>query len=200
MGIILSSHTSGPFLNPDVTGSKCWYTYIHLVHLHVHVEVKHCQTSCEVHVSTFRPTGQNEAVMQSNKFSCTHVLKPVHFGGRLNCRSADVLTRIPFFESFASSRVNTLLVAVRNVGWRICTQLFLGVKGNTLRCPRTKGTAVNEWVHSFVDFCLILYPRPVLLTFQPQICKDGFISIVFDVSPECCLFDRVWAVVWKKDD
>ena len=64
---------------------------------------------------------------------------------------------------------------------------------------------------SFVDFCLIPYPRPIPLTFQPQ---DGFISIVFDVSPECCLFDRVqvdnqpvlrslqryYIVVRKKDD
>ena len=75
----------------------------------------------------------------------------------------------------------------------VYTQVFLRVRGNMLRCPRTKGTAVNEWVHSFVDFCLIPYPWPIPLTFQPQICKDGFISIVFDVSPECCRFDRVRA-------
>ena len=37
----------------------------------------------------------------------------------------------------------------------VYTPVFLGVRGNTLRCPRTKGTAVSEWVHSFVDFCLI---------------------------------------------
>ena len=104
-----------------------------------------------------------------------------------------ILTRIPFFESFAWSRVNTPLVAVTNMGWRVHTQVFLRVWGNTLRCPLTKGTAVNEWVHSFADFCLIPYPRPIPLTFQPQICKDGFISIVFDVSPECCLFDWVRA-------
>ena len=42
-----------------------------------------------------------------------------------------------------------------NVGWRVYTPVFLGVRGNTLRCPWTKGTAVSEWVHSFVDFCLI---------------------------------------------
>ncbi len=51
-------------------------------------------------------------------------------------------------------------MAVTNVGWRVYTQLFLGTRGNTLRCPRTKGTAVNEWVHSLVDFCLIPYPWP----------------------------------------
>ena len=84
--------------------------------------------------------------------------------------------RQTFFESFAGSRVNTPHVAVTFVGWRVYTQVFL-----------------NEWVHSFVDFCLIPYPRPIPLTFQPQICKDGFISIVFYVSPECCLFDRVLA-------
>ena len=58
-------------------------------------------------------------------------------------------------------------------------------------------------------FCGFL-PNPFIHD-QAQICKDGFISIVFDVSPECCLFDRVRAdksagaselatVVWKKDD
>ena len=36
---------------------------------------------------------------------------------------------------------------------------------------------MNEFT-LFVDFCLILYPRPVPLTYQPRICKDGFISIV----------------------
>ena len=45
--------------------------------------------------------------------------------------------------------------------------------------------SMNEF-HSFLHFCLI----------QPQICKDGFISIVFDVSPECCLFNRVRADNW----
>ena len=86
---------------------------------------------------------------------------------------------IPFFESFAGSRVNTPLVAVTNVGWRVYTPVFLGVRGNTLRCPRTKGTAVSEWVHSFVDFCLI----PLSTT----------CSVVFDASPELRLFDRVRA-------
>ena len=33
-----------------------------------------------------------------------------------NRQSVDVLARIPFFESFAGSRVNTPLVAVTNVG------------------------------------------------------------------------------------
>ena len=55
-------------------------------------------------------------------------------------------TRIPFFESFVGSRVNTPLLAVTNVGWRVYTPVFLGFRGNTLRCPRTKGTAVSEWV------------------------------------------------------
>ena len=69
------------------------------------------------------------------------------------------------------------------------TQVFLGVRGDTVRWPRTKGTAVNEWVHSFVDFCLI--PLSTTYMYQPRICKDGFISIVFDVSLVCCLFDQV---------
>ena len=60
----------------------------------------------------------------------------------------------------------------------------------------------NEFTLLWI-FAKSLYPQPVPLTFQPQICKDGFISIVFDISPECCLFDRVRAdnlVVRKKDD
>ena len=43
-------------------------------------------------------------------------------------------------------------MAVTNMGWRVYMQVFLEVRGNTLRCPRTKGTAVNEWVLSFEDF------------------------------------------------
>ena len=132
----------------------------------------------------------------------SEVLSSYHlrFGGRLNPQflfsTADRQTSwhaFRFLKSFAGSHVNMPLVAVTNVGWRVYTQLFLGVRGNMLRCPRIKGTAVNEWVHSFVDFCLITYPRPIPLTFQPQICKDRFTSIVFDVSLECCLFDRVRA-------
>ena len=44
------------------------------------------------------------------------------------------------FESFAGSCVNTPLMAVTNMGGRVYTQVFLGVRGNTLRCPWTKGT------------------------------------------------------------
>ena len=67
------------------------------------------------------------------------------------------------------------------VFWRE-QQSFLGVHGVMVRWPRTKGTASNQRV----DFCL----RPVPLTYQPRICKDGFISIVVDLSPVCHLFDR----------
>ena len=35
------------------------------------------------------------------------------------------------------------------------TQSFLEVCGFMVRWPRTKGTASNERVHSFMDFCLI---------------------------------------------
>ena len=72
-----------------------------------------------------------------------------------NLWSADVLTCIPFFASFAGSCVNMQHVAVTCAGWRVYMQVFLGVRGDTVSWPRTKGTAVNEWVHSFVDFCLI---------------------------------------------
>ena len=37
-------------------------------------------------------------------------------------------------------------------GWRLYTQVFLGVHGVTVRWPRTKGTAINERVHSFCGF------------------------------------------------
>ena len=63
-----------------------------------------------------------------------------------------------FSESLAGSRVNTPHVAVTFVGWHVYMQVFLEgtegtrfrgntlrVRGNTLRCPRTKGTAVTEW-------------------------------------------------------
>ena len=55
-------------------------------------------------------------------------------------------------------------------------QVFLGVGGDTVQWPRTKGTAGNERVHSFVDFCLIFYPQPVplyplsLMSLQYAIC------------------------------
>ena len=39
-----------------------------------------------------------------------------------------ILTRIPSFESIAGSRVNTPLVAVTNMGWRVYTQVFLRQK------------------------------------------------------------------------
>ena len=38
-----------------------------------------------------------------------------------------------------------------------------------------------------------MFLAPVPLMYQPRICKDGLISIVFDVSSVCCLFD--WALV-----
>ena len=55
----------------------------------------------------------------------------------------------------ARSLVNTSPVACHWVGWRVYKQVFLGVHGATVRQHRTKGTAINERVHSFVDFCLI---------------------------------------------
>ena len=46
-------------------------------------------------------------------------------------------------------------------GWRVhvYTQVFLGVRGHTVRWPRTKGTAVNEWMSSL--FCGFL-PHPFI--------------------------------------
>ena len=49
--------------------------------------------------------------------------------------------------------------------------------------------AMNEFTLLWI-FASSLYSRPVPLTYQPGIGKDGFISIVFDLSPVCRLFDR----------
>ena len=59
------------------------------------------------------------------------------------------------FESFACSRVNTPHVAVTFVDDVYTRKCFSESEGIRFGAPRTKGTAVNEWVHSFVDFCLI---------------------------------------------
>ena len=52
-----------------------------------------------------------------------HVLTP---SLRRPCIHAIFFTRILFFESHAGSHVNTPLVAVTNVGWRVYTPVFLG--------------------------------------------------------------------------
>ena len=70
---------------------------------------------------------------------------------RTACKHAFRFLRV--FPEAVSTRHSWL--PVTNVGWRVYTPVFRGVPGNTLRCPRAKGTAVSEWVHSFVDFCLI---------------------------------------------
>ena len=70
-------------------------------------------------------------------------------------RSASVLTRIPFFCKFGREPCQHAPRGVTLCGMMcIHTQVFLGDRRDTVRWPRTKGTAVNEWVHSFVDFCL----------------------------------------------
>ena len=109
-----------------------------------------------------------------------------------NRRLADVLTCIPFFASFAGSRVNTPHVAVT-----LCRMTC--IHASVSRSPRGHGSVApdnrhcRQWMSSPICGFLpnALYLRPVPLTYQPRICKDGFISIVFDVSPVCCLFDRV---------
>ena len=50
---------------------------------------------------------------------------------------------------------STPRMACHRGGWLVYTQSFLRVRGFTVRWPRTKGTARNERVHSFMDFCLI---------------------------------------------
>ena len=52
-----------------------------------------------------------------------------------------------FLRVRPGSRVNTPLVAVTNVGWRVYTPVFLGVLGTRFGAPGQKGTAVREWVN-----------------------------------------------------
>ena len=118
-------------------------------------------------------------------------------------RSVSVYTRIPIFvfcrktcnhatHGVPSWRLTCIhAMACHHDDWHVYTPSFLGAPGVTVGWPRTKGTASNERVHSFCGFLSNhLYPRHVPLTYQPRICKDGFISIVFDVSPVCRLSDR----------
>ena len=61
----------------------------------------------------------------------------------------------------------------------VCTRhRFSESLGSRFGGPRQKALPTMNEFTLFVDFCLILYPRPVPLTYQPRICKDGFISIV----------------------
>ena len=74
----------------------------------------------------------------------------------------------------------------------------------------TGGTTVNEWVHSFVDFCLI----PLSTTCSFDVPANNLQRRIYiDVSPVCYMFDQVRVdnrallrslpnglVVWKKDD
>ena len=81
--------------------------------------------------------------------------KPAIFG--FNHGSEDVLTH-RFLRVWPGTVSTRHTWPWHCAGWRGNTQVFLGVRGDTVRWPRTKGTAVNEWVHSFdcfVDFCLI---------------------------------------------
>ena len=79
----------------------------------------------------------------------------------------------------AGRLVNTPCVACHHGDGHVYTPSVLRVPGVTVGWPWTEGTANNERVHSFSGFFAeSLYPRPVHLTYQPRICKDGFISIV----------------------
>ena len=69
-----------------------------------------------------------------------------------NGQSVSVYTRIPIFVCYAGRLVNTPLVVCHHGDWRVYTPSFLGVPGVTVGWPRTKGTASNEWVHSFCGF------------------------------------------------
>ena len=132
--------------------------------------------------------------------------QPVRIGGRINTQF--------LFEQLIGERLN----AHSNfcVFWREpCQHATHAVPAWRLTCIHAI-VSRSPWVHGSVApdkrhcqqwmsllFCgylpyKSLYPRPVpltynllLLMYQPRICKDGFISIVFDLSPVCCLFDRV---------
>ena len=101
--------------------------------------------------------------------------KPKIYFSIFNRRSADVLTRILFFASFAGSHVNTPHVAVT-----LCSMMC--IHSSVSRSPRGHGS-VGPGQKGL--------PNPFIHDYQPRICKDGFISIVFDVYPVCYLFNRV---------
>ena len=66
-------------------------------------------------------------------------------------QSESVQTRIPIFVCFGGSLVNTPRMAL-DLYTRNC---FSESMGSRFGSPEKKGTASNERVHSFVDFCLI---------------------------------------------
>ena len=57
---------------------------------------------------------------------------------------------------------NTPLVAVTNVGWRVYTPVFLGVQGNTLRCPRVRLGREKTWIRRIHTF------NPVVSTYRKE--------------------------------
>ena len=94
------------------------------------------------------------------------------------------------WEGIAQVRIRRLINSMHRAGRRVYTQMF---EGTRFGGPGQKALpSMNEFTLSTVlwIFASSLYPRPIPLTYQPRICKDGFISIVFNVSPVCCLFDR----------
>ena len=63
----------------------------------------------------------------------------------------------------------------RGVHTRNCSSESMGSRFGG---PGQKALQTMNEFTLFVDFCLISLPRPVPLTYQPRICKDGFIFIV----------------------
>ena len=103
-----------------------------------------------------------------------------------NGGSESVWTHIPIFV-LAGSLVNKSPVACYWAGWCKCFSESMGPRFGS---PGQKAlTAMNEFTLFWI-FASSIYPRPVPLMYQPRICKDGFISIVFDLSQVCRLFDR----------
>ena len=95
-----------------------------------------------------------------------------------------------FLCVLAGSLVNTSPVACHCAGWRVYTQSFLGVRGFTVRWQRTSSFFCGFLPNPFIqDLFLLMY--------QSRICKDGFISIVFDLSHVCRLFDRVLSILGR---
>ena len=82
------------------------------------------------------------------------------------CGSGDVLTRIPFFCVFGREPCQH---ATRSV--TLCGMTC--IHASVSRSPRGHGSVAPDKRH-----CC------------QWMSKDGFISIVFDVSPVCCLFDQ----------
>ena len=195
------------------TSTLCVHASVR-VHASAHARVRVC--ACVVRTQAVWAYRSNRSVailVSRSGFPLVELCSPVRIRCRINPQflffnrgSADILTRIPFLRVWPGAPINKPHVAWHCAGWRAYTQVF---------SPESEGISVapdkrhcRQWMSS------LFYPWPVPLTLPAKnLYNDGFIYIVFDISPVRYLFDRVpvdnWPllrrlanglVVGKKDD